>query len=248
MERADWLKQMRSKAEELYDQFSPLYWVSFGFYENEAHRRYLQKFLGLVGQPGLILSAGCGAGRYDGFLLEAGHSVVGVDQSAGMLKQAREHFPAERFPQARYEKMGLQEIAYRETFDGVICMDAMEHVSPEDYPRILRKFQEALKPGGVLYFTMDRADPGELAQAYQRARAKGLPVVPGEVVDEVDEASARVKAAGQEVPVEAADAAVYHFYPSLAQARQWIDQAGLAIEAEGLGSGYHHFVARKRAE
>ena len=30
MERAEWLKQMREKAEALYDRFSPRYWVTFG--------------------------------------------------------------------------------------------------------------------------------------------------------------------------------------------------------------------------
>ncbi len=243
MERAEWLKQMRSRAEALYDQLSPQYWTTFGLYENETHRAYLQKFLERVAPGGAVLSAGCGAGRYDGFLLDAGHPVVGIDQSAGMLARAREHFP-----QTRYEKMGLQEIAFREAFDGVICMDAMEHISPEDYPGILRNFQEALKPGGMLYFTMERADSGELEEAYQRARAKGLPVVLGEVVDEVDAAYAQVKASDQPVQGALADSAVYHFYPSLQQAHEWIDQAGLAIEEEGVGSGYHHFVARKKKE
>jgi hypothetical protein len=27
--------------------------------------------------------------------------------------------------------------------------------------------------------------------------------------------------------------------------REWIEQAGLAIEEEGPGSGFHHFVMRK---
>jgi hypothetical protein len=35
-------------------------------------------------------------------------------------------------------------------------------------------------------------------------------------------------------------------YPPLKKVREWIDQAGLAIEEEGAGSGFHHFVARKR--
>jgi 2-polyprenyl-3-methyl-5-hydroxy-6-metoxy-1,4-benzoquinol methylase len=256
MQRADWLKQMRSMAEALYDRVSPQYWVTFGLYENATHRAYLQKFLervapgGIAGQPGVILSAGCGAGRYDGLLLEAGHSVVGIDQSAGMLARAREHFPQEHFPQIRYEKMSLQDIAlnpaYREAFDGVICMDAMEHICPEDYPGILRGFQEALKPGGVLYFTVDTAEAEELAAAYERARESGLPVVPGEVVDEIANAYERAKTLGQPVPGDLADQAVYHYYPPLEQVRVWIDQAGLAIEEEGAGSGYHHFVAQKK--
>src|SRR5512136_3151002 len=108
MERADWLKQMRSKAEALYDQLSPQYWVTFGLYENETHRAYLQKFLERVAPGGAVLSAGCGAGRYDGLLLDAGHPVVGIDQSAGMLARAKEHFP-----QVRYKKMALQEMDFR---------------------------------------------------------------------------------------------------------------------------------------
>jgi len=118
------------------------------------------------------------------------------------------------FPQVNYEKMGLQEMGFQEAFDGVICIDAMEHVSPENYPHVLQKFQEALKAGGVLYFTMDREDPRELKEAYERAKAKGLPVVLGEVVDEVDEAITQVKELGQTVSLTLADAAVYHFYPS----------------------------------
>ncbi len=92
MERAEWLKQMRDKAEALYDHLSPGYWEKFGLYANETHREYLQKFLERVAPRSTLLSAACGAGRYDGMLLEAGHSVVGIDQSAGMLARAREHF------------------------------------------------------------------------------------------------------------------------------------------------------------
>jgi hypothetical protein len=39
---------------------------------------------------------------------------------------------------------------------------------------------------------------------------------------------------------------VYHYYPPLKKVCEWIDQAGLAVELEGAGSGFHHFVVRKR--
>jgi cyclopropane fatty-acyl-phospholipid synthase-like methyltransferase len=228
-------------AEALYDQLSPQYWVTIGLYENETHQAYLQKFLERVAPDSPVLSAGCGAGRYDGLLLDAGHTVVGIDQSAGMLARARE-----RFPHIRYEKIALHEIDFRLAFDGVICIDAMEHIFPEDYPGILRKFQEALKPGGVLYFTVDTTSEEELEAAYQHAKARGLPVVHGELVDEVDDTFAQIETSDQVVPGEIADKAVYHYYPSLEQVRQWIDQAGLTIEEAGAGSGYHHFIARKK--
>jgi SAM-dependent methyltransferase len=243
MERAEWLKQMRDKAEALYDRVSPEYWVKHGLYPNETHREYLHKFLGRLAPHSGLLSAACGAGRYDGLLLEAGHSVVGIDQSAGMLARAREHFPA-----VRYEKVGLQEMDFREAFDGAICIDALEHVCPEDWPGILQRFHAALKPGGVLYFTVEVAEADEVEAAYQRAKARGLPVVPGEVADGVDEAYAGVMALGPSVPVpdELLGGAVYHYYPPLEQVRAWLGQAGFAVEEEGTGHWYEHFVVRKR--
>jgi 2-polyprenyl-3-methyl-5-hydroxy-6-metoxy-1,4-benzoquinol methylase len=238
MERAEWLKQMRSKAEAFYDQVSPQYWVTAGLSEDETHQQFLQKFLKLVVPSGAILSAACGAGRYDGILLDAGHPVLGIDQSAGMLRRAKEHFP-----QIRYQKMALQEMHFREAFDGVICMDSMEHICPEDYPTILLRFQEALKPGGVLYFTADREEEPDfdLELYYAQAKALGLPVVFGEVAQEAIEQRLMENL---EVPEEGAWP-VYHYYPPLARVRTWINQAGLTIEAEGSGSGFHHFLLRK---
>jgi cyclopropane fatty-acyl-phospholipid synthase-like methyltransferase len=239
MERTEWLKQMRAKVEALYDHLSPQYWIKFGLYPNEMHREYILKFLGRLAPSSALLSAACGAGRYDGMLLEAGHRVVGIDQSAGMLALAKEHFP-----QVRYEKMGLQEMDFREAFDGVICMDAMEHVCPEDWPGILQGFQEALKPDGVLYFTVVLAKAEWLEQAYQRAKERGLPVVFGEIADEVEEAYERTLGLPADEADEA-DEAAYHYCPPLEQVRAWIGQAGLVIEEEGARSWYAHFVARK---
>ncbi len=240
MERAEWLKKTQRQAERLYDQVSPQYWDTAGFGDSQTHLAYLQKFLERVAPGGMILSAACGAGRFDGILLEAGHRVVGIDQSAGMLRRAKEHFP-----DAQYQKMALQEMHFREVFDGIICMDAMEHIFPEDYPVILRSFQEALKPGGMLYFTADRAedpDDFDLQAYYEQGRAMGIPLVLGEVAEEVISWRKMEK---MEVPEEGTDP-VYHYYPPLKKVCEWIDQAGLAIELEGEGSGFHHFLVRKR--
>jgi SAM-dependent methyltransferase len=242
MERAEWLKQMRHKLETLYDHLSPGYWIKFGLYPNETHLEFLHKFLGRVAPRGTLLSAACGAGRYDGMLLEAGHSVLGIDQSAGMLARAKE-----RFPEVRYEKMRLQEMDFREAFDGITCIDAMEHVCPEDWPGILRGFWEALKPGGVLYLTVVLAKEEWLEQAYERAKARGLPVVYGELADEVEEAYERALGLPAELADEA-DEAAYHYCPPLEQARAWIGDAGLAIEEEGRQSWYAHFLVSKRQQ
>lgn len=244
MDRAEWLKHMRDRSQALYDRLSPQYWATFGLYANETHREYLGKFLERVPPHSVLLSAACGAGRYDGMLLEAGHRVVGIDQSAGMLARARGHFP-----EVRYEQIGLQEMDFHEAFDGAICIDAMEHVCPEDWPEILRRLREALKPSGVLYFTAEPVEGNDVdvAAAYERAKAMGLPVVFGEVADKVDEAFERIMALGtSEVPGELTDEAAYHYHPSLEQVRAWLEQVGFTIEEEGRGTWYEHLVVRKK--
>ena len=251
MERAEWLNKVRAQAEALYDHLAPAYWAKFGLYPDATHRQFIEKFLGQLDAHSVLLDAACGAGLYDGMLLEAGHSVLGIDQSAGMLARAREHFPQERFPRLRYARMGMQEMDFRAEFAGVICMDALEHVCPEDWPGIVARFQKALRPGGMLYVTVDAAELGEYREAYERAKAMGLPVVFGEVADELDAVYAQAMALEaldeRALSGERLDLSVYHYHPFMEQVRTWFDQAGLAIEEEGTGDEYAHLLARKNA-
>jgi cyclopropane fatty-acyl-phospholipid synthase-like methyltransferase len=137
-----------------------------------------------------------------------------------MLSRAKAQFPAVQF-----EKVGLQEISYRDVYDGAICMDAMEHVCPEDWPLVLSNFHQALKQGGYLYLTVEVAEEKAVRQAFNRAQQAGLPVVYGEWPDE----------------------AVYHYYPAKQRVKAWIRQAGFELLHEGEGDNYHHFMVRKAA-
>lgn len=241
MDRAEWLKQMAGKAEKLYDHFAPHYWTEYGVYPDETHREFLGHFLQAVPPRSHLLSAGCGAGRYDGELLKAGHSLLGIDQSEGMLARARA-----KFPQASYQKMKLQEMDFQAEFEGATCIDALEHVCPEDWPVILAGFQRALKPGGVLFFTVDNSEEPQVLQAsLERARALGLPAVYGEVADRVDEYYEKVMATDGLAPDELTDRAVYHFHPAPEQVKSWLDAAGFLVERQGPGLWYEHFLARR---
>jgi cyclopropane fatty-acyl-phospholipid synthase-like methyltransferase len=170
----------------------------------------------------IILDAACGAGRYEPFLLEKRHSIIGIDQSQAMLARAKE-----KFPNVQYEKIRLQEIAYQEIFDGMICMDAMENVCPEDWTLVLNNFYRALKPHGYLYFTaetVENADENEIEQAFERAQKAGLPVVYGEWPDEE----------------------VYHYHPTNQQVKIWAQEAGFEILREANGEiWYFHILLRK---
>jgi 2-polyprenyl-3-methyl-5-hydroxy-6-metoxy-1,4-benzoquinol methylase len=219
MDRNSWLKQQRQDSEESYSRlWAPTYDVDGGVYSNQSQQKFIQKFLNQMPQPGMILDAACGTGRYMGSLLENGRMVTGIDQAQGMLDRARL-----KFPSAHLQKMGLQEMDFQNVFDGAICMDAMEHVCPEDWQPILHNFHRALKPSGYFYFTVELADENDVKRAFQQGQALGLPMVPGEWIN----------------------TEVYHFYPSMSQVRDWLQQAGFQILEEGEGYGYHHFLTRK---
>jgi ubiquinone/menaquinone biosynthesis C-methylase UbiE len=203
MDRLTWLRDMRWECEEQYDTRWALgYDEKWGLYSNTTHQEFIKEFLRRLPRSSRILDAACGAGRYLPFLLEQGHSILGIDQSQGMLANARARFPALPF-----EKVGLQEMAYREAFNGAICMDAMENICPEDWPLVLGNFHRALKPQCYLYFTAETIetadDKNEIKQAFLKAQAAGLPVVYGEVPDE----------------------GVYHYHPTNQQVREWVQQA-----------------------
>jgi SAM-dependent methyltransferase len=246
MDRAEWLKKIRLQTEAQYDHLAPAYWDKYGFYPNATHLRFVQKLLGRLKPRSYILDAACGAGRYDGELYNAGHTVVGVDQSALMLAKARDHFPLDRFPRLSYLKLGLQEMDFSSVFDGLVCIDAMEHIFPEDWPRIVANFHRALKPGGVIYVSVEMMDPDEVRQVYERAMAMGLPVVYGELADTIEAAHTQIMAMKwQDIPDQLAGESAYHYYPALEQVREWFNQAGLNIDEEAAGDGYAHFLAKK---
>lgn len=225
MDRITWLRELRQKSEEQYDTiWAPLYGEGkVGNYSNTTHLQFIQEFLDLLPPGSMILDAATGAGRYLPFLLGKGHSVLAIDQAGGMLAQAKIKYPA-----ARFEKVGLQEMAYREQFDGATCMDAMENVPPEDWPLVLANFHRALKPRGCLYFTvesLENTDQEEIRQAFEKESAAGLPIVFGEVPDE---------------------SGVYHYHPTDQQVREWTQQAGFEILKQVDGDKwYFHILLRK---
>jgi hypothetical protein len=115
-----------------------------------------------------------------------------------------------------------------------MCVDAMEMVPPEDWPVILERFRRALRPGGLLYLTVERVAEDRVRELNEEARGSGLPLVDGEVV--------------WKEPAED----LYHHYPTMEQVRIWLAEAGFATldDAEGPWHeeyAYHHVLARLEA-
>jgi SAM-dependent methyltransferase len=224
-DRAAWLRRLRYENEEQESALAPEYdehWGRIG----DTHRAFVERFCAELPPDGRVLDAACGTGKYFGKVLESGRSLVGSDHAQGALDRARE-----KFPDVPTERHDLQELPFESQFDGVMCVDAMEFVPPEDWPLVLDGFRRALRPGGWLYLTVELVRDTDVRAAHAAARAAGLPVVDGEVIWHDPEP-------------------YYHYYPGLEQVRAWVSGAGFSIELEvegpwDEGYAYHHVLARR---
>jgi SAM-dependent methyltransferase len=221
IDRSTWLRERRLAVEADYDQDAPTY--DLDPYPVEVHVTFVDRLLATCPPDGLVLDAPCGTGQYFAQVAASGRRVVGADQSAGMLSQARARGIA-----GRLDKVGLQELPYVAEFDAVMTVDAMEHVPPEEWPGVVANLRRALKPGGHLYVTVEEAEDGDVTDAFRDLSARGLPVVQGEVVE--------------------GDAGGYHYYPGREQALAWLNEAGfdlVAEDADWRGDwGYRHLLLR----
>ena len=225
--RRAWLDERRAAVQLDYDRDAPTYDTDL-YPISDAHRAFVTRVAENCPPDGVVLDIPCGTGRYFELVVAQGRRVVGADQSAGMAAQARARGLAQSV-----EQIGLQELAQTAAFDGVLCIDAMEHVPPEDWPRVVDNLARALRAGGLLHLSLEvMADhEAQVERAYADALARGMPAVRGEDVGE--------------------ETGGYHFYPSEQQVAGWLSEAGLQIVEDVTDLtygewGYRHLLLEHR--
>jgi ubiquinone/menaquinone biosynthesis C-methylase UbiE len=218
-DRLTWLDQRRAAVVACYDTQAAAY--DDHSYPTETQQRWVARVLRACPAASMVLDAPCGTGRYFSMVAAAGHRVVGIDQSAGMLTQARARRIAIALVQVR-----LQELRYIGEFDAVMTIDAMENIPPEDWPLALANLHRAMRPGGFLYLTVEEVAESVIEEAFAALTRRGLPVARGEIID--------------------GDVAGYHYYPGRDRVTGWCHAAGLQIIDEEFkqedGWGYRHFL------
>lgn len=221
MERSAWIAERRAAVEADYDATAEEY--DADPYPNDAQAEWVERLLAECPPGGVVLDAPCGTGRYFEVVEASGRSVVGVDQSAGMLARANARGIA-----TEVHHTGLQELSLEKQFDAAITVDGMEHVCPEDWPQVLANIHAVLAPGASWYITVEEADRERLAETFTSLQASDYPVVLGEITSP--------------------QAGGYHYYPEGDQVAAWFAAEGLDIVAEGETEydtwGYRHFLLR----
>jgi ubiquinone/menaquinone biosynthesis C-methylase UbiE len=87
MNRATWLTERRAAVVATYDDLARDY--DQHEYPSDIQREWVSRLVQRLPVNSLMLDAPCGTGKYFPIIAAAGHRVVGIDQSAGMLQHAR---------------------------------------------------------------------------------------------------------------------------------------------------------------
>lgn len=117
-----------------------------------------------------ILDLGCGTGHLTNQIAASGATVVGVDRSAEMIRQARE-----KYPSLKFEVMDARELSFAEPFDAVFSNATLHWIKEPE--KVVAGIARVLQPSGRFVAEFGgKGNVGELLAAAQRAwRKLGLP-------------------------------------------------------------------------
>jgi cyclopropane fatty-acyl-phospholipid synthase-like methyltransferase len=130
-----------------YDRITEAYLARYGASTVRDH--WLSELLNRLPTQGgaRVLDLGCGAGiPVARALATAGHTVIGVDGSAGQIRLARVNVPAAEFIHADMTAVDFP----ARSFDAVAAFYAITHVPRFEHGDLLRRVAAWLKPGGLL--------------------------------------------------------------------------------------------------
>lgn len=99
-------------------------------------------------QRGRVLDLGCAFGFTTVRLARKGYQTVGVDNAPRYIAMARRRDPGGEYILSSAETLPLENAS----FDGILCLDVLEHVSNEH--AVISEIKRVLKPGGTLILSV----------------------------------------------------------------------------------------------
>lgn len=110
----------------------------------------INEFISYIPKKGIVLDAGCAAGRDSRLFKDKGFSVIGVDLSEELLKMARKDNP-----QIEFFLMDFRKLIFPDNyFDGIWCNASLHHLNNNDAKKALNEFYRVLKPKGVFFVSV----------------------------------------------------------------------------------------------
>ena len=143
----------------LFDHYAPHFDDSLAHLQYRAPALIADRLAGSVAPTGSlgILDAGCGTGLCGPLLKPFAARLVGVDLSAGMLREAAK---CQTYDELVEAELGAYMAAHPSSFDIIVCCDTLVYHGRLEDP--VAGAATALRPGGRLLFTLEQmTDDGE---------------------------------------------------------------------------------------
>ncbi len=105
-----------------------------------------------------VLDIGCGGGLLAEAMAKEGAIVTGIDMSAAALGAAKQHAEQHQV-NVDYQETTIEEFTttHPHSFDVITCLEMLEHVpNPQ---AVVASCQQALKPGGTVFFSTINRNP-----------------------------------------------------------------------------------------
>ena len=138
----------REEVVSYYDAWAPEYAEQFlTELKNKPLDRYiLDSFAELTKGKGQVCDIGCGPGHIAGYMAEKGVNSFGIDLSAGMINEAKQHFPALNFYVADMLELPVMD----KQLAGICAFYSVIHLDSTEIPRALKEFRRVILPEGYL--------------------------------------------------------------------------------------------------
>jgi SAM-dependent methyltransferase len=145
-----------------------------------------------------ILDVGCGSGWLSEYLARLGYDVTGIDLNPDLIRLSQERLNKVAYPvdhetplRSRFLTHDVELAPLDETFDAIICYDAMHHFLDES--AVVRHFAAMLPIGGLLFILEGQRPPlasageAELIAAMHEHRGLESPFDPAYLRQLLDE-------------------------------------------------------------
>ena len=112
----------------------------------EERQKYLAKIDQMLPQGSNILDVGCGNGLLNTLHLAKSFNVIGVDISERQIAEAKKNLPGVEFICADVRDQEFES----DSLDGIVSFYYFNHIPRSSYNMLLNKFNQWLKPEGLL--------------------------------------------------------------------------------------------------
>jgi trans-aconitate methyltransferase len=154
------------------------------FQERDAQVAEGDWLVGQLRRPARVLDLGCGSGLPTARqLLDAGHEIVGVDESSVMLDLAERQAPG-----GRYLHRDMRDIADLGEFDAVVAFFSLIMLPRRDIPSLLTQLHSQLRGPKLLQVAMVLGDFDAFPISFMGVPAVATAYPPDELVHVVERA------------------------------------------------------------